>query len=52
MDAARNGSENMGLSMNVKKTKTMVVSREDNCRADILVNNETREQMTSFTYLG
>ena len=41
MDTARNRSENMGLSMNVKKTKTMVVSREDNCRrADILVNNE------------
>ena len=52
MDAARKGSEDMGLSMNVKKTKTMVISKEENHRADILVNNEMLEQINSFTYLS
>ena len=50
MDAARKGSEDMGLSMNMKKTKTMVISKEENHRADILVNNEILEQIKSFIY--
>ena len=52
MDAARKGSEDMGLCMNVKKTKTMVISKEETHSVDILVNNETLEQINSFTYLG
>ena len=52
MYAARKGSEDIGLSMNVKKTKTMVISKEENHSADILVNSETLEQINSFTYLG
>ena len=35
--------------MNVKKTKTMVISRVENHRVDILMNNE---QINSFTYHG
>ena len=42
----------MGLSMNVKKTQTMVISKEGNHIADILVNSETLEQINSFIYLG
>jgi len=42
----------MGLIMNVKKTKTIVISREENHSADILVNNTMLEQINSFTYLG
>ena len=38
--------------MNVKKTKTMVISKEKNHSADILVNSETLEEINSFTYLG
>ena len=52
IDAARKGSEDMGLSMDVKTTKTMVISREENHRADILINNEMLEQINSFSYLG
>ena len=39
------------MSMNVKKTKTMVISKEKNHSADILVNSETLEEINSFTYL-
>ena len=52
MDTARKGSEDMGLGMNVKTTKTMVISKEENHRVGILVNNEMLEQINSFTYLG
>ena len=45
-------SEDIGWSMNVKKTKTMVISRVESQRPDILVNNEMLEQINSFTYLS
>ena len=42
-----------GLSMNVKKTKVMVISKEDTVpRAHILLNGECLEQVNQFTYLG
>ena len=45
-------SEKSGLGMNVKKTKTMVISKEDDVQTNIQINNEKLEQVTSFKYLG
>ena len=33
-------SQKSGLDMNVKKTKTMVISRNNNTKANITINNE------------
>ena len=45
-------SENAGLSMNIKKTKTMVVSKRDAIPAQIKIDNEVLEQVFNFKYLG
>ena len=51
--AAKIESEKAGLGMNVKKTKTMVVTRqEEDIQANIKIENETLEQVNSFKYLG
>ena len=42
-----------GLDMNVKKTKTMIISRDpERKKVEIKVNNETLQQVDKFTYLG
>ena len=38
--------------MNVKKTKTMVISRDTGTRANISIDNEELEQVEEFKYLG
>ena len=38
--------------MNVKKTKTMVISRDIGTRANISIDNEELEQVGEFKYLG
>ena len=45
-------SQKSGLDMNVKKTKTMVISRSNNTKANITINNEELEQVEKFKYLG
>ena len=52
--AAKIDSEKAGLDMNVKKTKTMVISKyqEDDIKASIQINNETLEQANTFKYIG
>ena len=45
-------SEDRGLYMNVKKTKTMVVSRSANMKINIAVNGAILEQVKAFKYLG
>ena len=45
-------SQKSGLDMNVKKTKTMVISRNNNLKANITINNEELEQVEEFKYLG
>ena len=47
-------SKEFGLDMNVKKTKTMVISRKAEIpRVSITVNNNNiLEQVKEFTYLG
>ena len=45
---AKEYSEEAGLSMNVKKTKTMVVSKKDEITTDIKIDNESLEQVFFF----
>ena len=60
VDKMKEQSEKMGLKMNAKKTKTMLVSRdhEKNRRMGthrsvcITVNGQILEQMQKFKYLG
>ena len=42
-----------GLKMNIKKTETMVISRDlENPKVDIKVDGTTLEQVETFKYLG
>ena len=52
MDVLRQNSEEKGLSMNVKKTKTMAVCRDETPDVKIVVNGQVREQVKKFRYLG
>ena len=52
MDVVRQNSEEKELSMNVKKTKTMVVCREETPNVRIVVNKQILEQVKKFKYLG
>ena len=46
-------SSKAGLDMNVKKTKTMIISRDpEGKKVDIKVDNETLQQVEKFIYLG
>ena len=44
-------SDDFGLLVKVKKTKVMAISKTE-IQANILINNEKIEQVSSFTYLG
>ena len=46
-------SSKAGLEMNVKKTKTMIISRDaQNKKVEVKVNNEILQQVNRFIYLG
>ena len=45
--AAKEESEKAGLNMNVKKTKTMVISKEEHVQTNIQINNESLKQVTN-----
>ena len=46
-------SSKAGLEMNVKKTKTMIISRDaENKKVEVKVNNEILQQVNRFIYLG
>ena len=47
MDLVKRNSEEMGLSMNVKKTKTMVVCRDEIPDVRIVVNEQVLGQVKS-----
>ena len=51
MDVVKRNSEEKGLSMNVKKTKT-VVCRDETPHVRIMVNGQVLEQVKKFKYLG
>ena len=48
----KDNSEKMGLNMNVKKTKVMVMSRTPVEDGKIVIDGEALEEVTSFKYLG
>ena len=48
----RQNSEDKGLSINVKKTKTMVVYCDETSDVRIVVNVQILEQVTKFKYLS
>ena len=53
LDEVRNRSEQLGLKMNVKKTKVMVVRRtKEERRANIYIEGKVLEQVKTFKYLG
>ena len=60
VDQVKKNSEKMGLKMNVKKTKTMLVSRDHekdrrngvDRHVCIKVNGQILEQVKKFKYLG
>src|ERR1044072_9304688 len=45
-------AEEFGMSINVKKTKIMRVSKSDARKFEIKVNGEYLEQVSEFKYLG
>ena len=51
-DVVKSSSEKKGLDMNVKKTKTMVISRNKNIQANINVDGKYLDQVKQFKYLG
>ena len=52
VNSVNTNSEAQGLRMNVKKTKTMVISRMEAPTVKITVNGEILEQVHKFQYLG
>ena len=52
MDVVRQNSEEKGLSMNVKKTKTMVVCLNETPDVRIVINGQVLEQVKKYKYLG
>ena len=52
LKAVKENSSKMGLNMNVGKTKTMVMSRDQGTDVKIRVDDKTLEQVQSFKYLG
>ena len=48
----KTNSQKSGLDMNVKKTKTMVISNDTNSKANVIVDNVELEQVKEFKYLG
>ncbi|XP_038071377.1 uncharacterized protein LOC119740219 [Patiria miniata] len=51
VDKIKEESEKLGLKMNVKKTKTMVISKRKS-KTSIQVDGKELEQVDSFIYLG
>ena len=54
VDEVKNRSKIKGLSMNVKKTKTMVIRKntKSRCKIEIKVDDKTLEQVQQYLYLG
>jgi hypothetical protein len=47
-------SNNFGLSLNIKKTKTIMINRENdqNIQVNIMINGESLESVQEYVYLG
>ena len=51
-NVVKSTSEQKGLDMNVKKTKTMVISKNEDMQVKIKVEGKNLEQVQQFKYLG
>ena len=52
MDALHETATKYGMKINIKKTKTMVVSKQEGINVEILVDGQRLEQVKKFKYLG
>ena len=52
MDRLNATAKSNDMKINVKKTKTMVVSRHSAMKVNISIDGQRLEQVTSFRYLG
>ena len=52
MDGLNSAAEDYGMRVNVKKTKTMVISKTGNKKVDITIGQHRVEQVQQFKYLG
>ena len=52
MDGLVEAAEGYGMKVNVKKTKTMVISKTGHKVADIRIGQHYVEQVQQFKYLG
>jgi len=52
MDGLNSAAKAYDMKINVKKTKIMVVSREEGRTANITVDGQKVEQVKTFKYLG
>jgi Reverse transcriptase (RNA-dependent DNA polymerase) len=52
MDGLNEAAKTYDMKINVKKTKTMVVSREEGRTANIIIDGQNVEQVKKFKYLG
>jgi len=52
IDKIDDKEQQFGLSINVEKTKIMIISREEKSDANILINSEPVQRVKEFKYLG
>jgi hypothetical protein len=52
MDGLNNAAKTYDMKINIKKTKTMVVSWEEGKTASIIIDGQKVEQVKTFKYLG
>ena len=52
IDALNSTAKKYNMKINVKKTKTMVVSKKGGVSVNILIDGERVEQVHKFKYLG
>ena len=52
LDVVNEKGRNFSMEMNVKKTKVLVISRDQNIRVNLKLNGQVIEQVKCFKYLG
>ena len=52
LDKITEVSEQFGLSINIAKTKMMIISRKEFHNINLIINGETIERVLKFKYLG
>ena len=52
LDQVKGESVKMGLAMNVKKTKAMLITKDDSLKPNIVADGVNLENVTQFKYLG